>query len=229
MILPHNPHKALNMTTLLIYPGTKGAPVALQDVLKEAHEAFRAARQTQIDARRKRRVPLDDSTDWVAAGEARDSIIAGVAGQDSVKVAKFARELVEHTSGNALEPIGDFEPDPAVDGIVVTMQIVADADRRMWQAETSACWERVRLARIAGDVVGSQRALVDLDAIAGRVVAAVVVDVGGTLDLEGKSVADAVPGLVLAGLLAPLYTAARHFLELPAPKAVRCGLPPLST
>jgi hypothetical protein len=144
-------------------------------------------------------------------------------------VAKAARELVEHTSGNALEPIGDFEPDPAVDGITITMQIVADADRRMWQAETSACWERVRLARIAGDVVGSQRALVDLDAIAGRVVAAVVVDVGGTLDLEGKSVADAVPGLVLAGLLAPLYTAARHFLELPAPKAVRCGLPPLST
>jgi hypothetical protein len=116
-----------------------------------------------------------------------------------------------------------------VDGIMVTMQVVADADRRMWQAETSACWERVRLARIAGDVVGSQRALNDLDAIASKVVAAVVVEVGGTLDLEGKSVADAVPGLVLAGLLAPLYTAARHFLELPAPKAVRCGLPPLST
>jgi hypothetical protein len=37
------------------------------------------------------------------------------------------------------------------------------------------------------------------------------------------------PGLVLAGLLTPLYSAARHFLELPPGKAVRCGLPPLST
>ena len=214
---------------ILIYPGTRGAPVLLQDVLREAHEAHRSARQTQIDSRRKRRVPLDDSTDWVAAGEARDSIIAAVAAQDSAKAATYARALLEATDGNALEPLPEYAPDPALDGIMVTMQVVADADRRMWTAETAACWERITKARAEGDHVAATRHLVELDAIAGRVVVAVVVDVGGSLDLEGKSIAEAVPALHLAGLLAPIYHAARHFLELPSPKAVRCGLPPQST
>jgi hypothetical protein len=169
---------------MLIYPGTKGAPVLLQDILREAHEANRTARQTQIDGRRKRRVPLDDSTDWVAVGEARDSIIAAVAGQDSAKAATFARAIIEATDGNALEPLPEYVADPALDGIMVTMQVVADADRRMWTAETAACWERVTSSRVAGDVVATTKALVELDAIAGRVVSAVVVDVGGTLDLH---------------------------------------------
>jgi hypothetical protein len=229
VILPHNPHKALNMTTLLIYPGTRGAPVPLQDVLKEAHEAFRIARQAQIDKRRKTKSPLDDTTDWQAVGEGVAAVSLAHSARDSALVARHARELVEATEGHAIEPVGDYEQNAAVDGVVVTMQVVADADRRMWQAETSACWDRIRLARIAGDHVGAQQALNDMDAVAAKVVAAVVVEIGGAVDLQSKSVADAMPGLVLAGLLAPLYTAARHFLELPAPKALRCGLPPLST
>lgn len=211
---------------LLIYPGTRGAPVALQDVLKEAHEAHRSARQAQIDARTKRRVPLDDSTDWQAVIDKREPLIEAITKRDTVKVAEKARAIVELTEGNALEPLGDYEPDPAIDGITVTMQVVADADRRMWQAETAACWERVRAA---SDPVARQTALNELDAIAAKVVAAVVVEIGGAIDLDGKSVSDAMPALVLAGLLSPLYQAARYFLELPAPKAVRCGQPLPST
>lgn len=211
---------------LLIYPGTRGAPVALQDVLKEAHEAHRSARQAQIDARTKRRVPLDDSTDWQAVIDKREPLIEAINKRDTAKVEQKAVEILALVSGHALEPIDEYQPDPDLDGIMVTMQVVADADRRMWQAETAACWERVRAA---SDPVARQQALNDLDAIAAKVVAAVVVEVGGSLDLQGKSVSDAMPALVLAGLLSPLYQAARYFLELPAPKAVRCGQPLPST
>jgi hypothetical protein len=214
---------------MLIYPGTKGAPVALQSVLRESHDALRVARARQIETRQKRRVPLDDSTDWQAVGEGVASVSLAHGERDSAAIAKAARELVEMTEGHALEPIGDYEPDAALDGIIVTMAVVADADRRMWSAETAAAWDRVRAARVAGDLIAAQNALNDLDTIASKVVGAVVVDISGAVDLEGKTVVEAMPALVLAGLLAPLYQAARYFLDLPAPKAVRCGLPPQST
>lgn len=216
------------MPALLIYPGTKGTPVPLQDVLREAHEAFREARKLQIEQRRKRRVPLDDSTDWLEAKAAADRVSAAVTERDTSKVSREARALAEMTDGNAIEEVGPYEPDPAVDGIVVTMQVVADADRRLWTAETQAAWSRLKEARIAGDHVAAQQALNAMDAVAARVVSAVVVELQGVEGLKA-TIAESMPGLVLAGLLAPLYAAARHFLELPVGKAVRCGLPPLST
>ena len=216
------------MPALLIYPGTVGAPVPLQDVLREAHDAYRDARAKQIDGRVKRRVPLDDSTNWAEVTEAVARASVALTARDSGTLAKEARALAEMTEGNALEPVGDYVPDPDLDGIVVTMRVIADADRRLWNAETQAQWARVRDARVKGDLMDAQRALNELDAIAARVVGAVVVEVQGVEGLKA-TVAESMPGLTLAGLLAPLYTAARHFLDLPAPKALRCGLPPLST
>jgi hypothetical protein len=216
------------MPALLIYPGTKGTPVPLQDVLREAHEAFREARRLQIEQRRKRRVPLDDSTDWSEAKAAADRVSAAVTERDTAKASREARALAEMTDGNALEEVGPYDADPAVDGIMVTMQVVADADRRLWTAETQAAWSRLKEARIAGDHVAAQKALNDMDAVAARVVSAVVVELQGIEGLKA-TIAESMPGLVLAGLLAPLYAAARHFLELPPGKAVRCGLQPLST
>lgn len=213
---------------LLIYPGTHGAPVPLQDVLREAHEAFREARAKQIETRKKRRVPLDDTTDWDVVTEAVAATSVALSVRDSSKIARLCREMLEATEGNSLEEVGPYEPDPALEGIQITMQVVADADRRLWNAETQAQWARVRECRVAGDLVGAQAALNALDAIAAKVVAAVVVEVAGVEGMKA-SVAESMPGLVLAGLLAPLYQAARHFLELPVGKAVRCGLPPQST
>lgn len=216
------------MPALLIYPGTRGTPVPLQDVLREAHEAYRDARKAQIEARRKRRVPLDDSTDWTEAKATADRLAAALTERDSATVARESRILAELTDGHALEEVGPYEPDPALDGIVVTMQVVADADRRLWNAETQAQWARVRECRVDGDMVGAQQALNALDAIAARVVSAIVVEVQGVEGMKA-TVAESMPGLVLAGLLAPLYQAARHFLELPVGKAVRCGLQQQST
>jgi hypothetical protein len=160
--------------------------------------------------------------------EAVARVSVALSERDSAKIAREARALAEATDGNALEEVGPYEPDPALDGIVIMMQVVSDSDRRRWNAETQAQWQRVRECRIAGDLVAAQEALIALDDIAAKVVGAVVIEVRGVEGLKA-TVAESMPGLVLAGLLAPLYTAARHFLELPPGKAVRCGLPPLST
>ena len=216
------------MATILIYPGQQGAPVALLDVLREAHEAARANRQAEIDARVKARIPLDDSTNWQEVGElvSRASLAHGE--RDSAKVASAARELVAATDGNAIEPIGDFVGDAALDGIVVTMQIVDDATRRLWNAQTQAAWIAIRDASKSADVMARREAYDRLERAYEAVVLGVVAKLDGLAGLKA-SVAESMPALRLAGLLVPLYTAARHFLDLPPGKAVRCGLQPLST
>jgi hypothetical protein len=210
------------MATTLIYPGQKGAPVALMSVLREAHEAARAERKAQIEARTKKRIPLDDTTDWQAVGEAIDAVAAAGKAKDSPSVALAARRIVEATEGNALEPIGDYEPSDALEGIVITMQVVADAQRRMWSAEIQAQWAARRDALLLGNIVAAQEALNAIDVVAERMVSTVVVKIDG-IDGMRDTVADSMPGLVSAGLLTPLFQAARHFLDLPAPKALLCG------
>jgi hypothetical protein len=216
------------MPAILIYPGQQGDPVALQSVLREAHEAARAARQTEIDARRKARVPLDDATNWqeVAEAVARASLAHGE--RDSGKVAAAARDLLAHTDGNALEPLGEYQPDPDLDGIMVTMRIVDDATRRLWSAQTQAAWIAIRNSIKSDDVVARRDAYSRLEAVYETVIVGVVAKLDG---LEGMkaTVAESMPALRLAGLLVPLHVAARHFLELPPGKALRCGQQPPST
>lgn len=216
------------MAAILIYPGQQGEPVALLSVLREAHEAARASRQAEIDARKKARVPLDDSTNWQEVGEAvaRASLAHGA--RDSVAVAAAARDLVAFTDGNALEALGDFVPDPDLNGIVVTMRIVDDATRRLWAAQTQAAWMAIRDAVKLDDVIARRDAYARLEAVYEAVVVGVVAKLEGLQGLR-DSVAESMPALRLAGLLVPLHGAARYFLELPPGKAVRCGLQPLST
>jgi hypothetical protein len=216
------------MAPILIYPGQQGEPVALLFVLREAHDAARAARQAEIDARVKARVPLDDSTNWQEAGEAiaRASLAHG--DRDSGKVAAAARDLLAHTENNAIEPLGEFVADHDLDGIVMTMRVVDDATRRLWNAQTQAAWLGIRNAMRGDDVVARREAYDRLERAYETVVVGVVAKLDGLAGLR-DTVADSMPALRLAGLLVPLYTAARHFLELPPGKALRCGLLPPST
>jgi len=216
------------MPAILIYPGQQGEPVALLSVLREAHEAARASRQSEIDARKKARVPLDDSTDWqeVAEAVARASLAHGE--RNSVAVAAAARELVAATEGNALEPLGEYQPDPDLDGIVVTMRIVDDATRRLWAAKTQAAWMAIRAALAGDDVIARRDAYARLEGVYEEVIAGTVARLDGLQGLR-DSMAESMPALRLAGLLVPLHAAARHFLELPPGKALRCGQQPPST
>jgi hypothetical protein len=137
-------------------------------------------------------------------------------------VARLAKEIVDAVEDHTLEPLGEYEPSPDLDGIMVQMQIVSDEDRRRHNARVAAAWSAVDRARQSGDEVAIAEALSALDAACAALVVAVVVRLDGVQGLAG-SVAESMPALVLAGLLGPLYAAARHFLDLPPGKAVRCG------
>ena len=216
------------MPTILIYPGQLGEPVALQAVLREAHDEARKARQSEIDARAKARIPLDDSTVWPEVEEAVSAASLAHGARDSVKVAEHARRLVALTEGNALEPIGDYVPSPELDGIVVTMRVVDDATRRLWTAKTQAAWMMIRDSVKRDDVMARREAYDRLEAVYEEVVCGVVAKLDGLQGLR-DSVAESMPALRLAGLLVPLHSAARHFLDLPPGKALRCGQQPPST
>jgi hypothetical protein len=216
------------MPAILIYPGQLGEPVALQAVLKEAHDEARKTRQAEIDARVKARIPLDDSTVWPDVEEAISATSLAHGDRNSAKVAEHARRLVAMTEGNALEPLGEYQPAPELDGIVITMRIVDDATRRLWAAKTQAAWLAIRNAVAGDDVLARRDAYDRLERVYEEVVIGVVAKLEGLQGLR-DSVADSMPALRLAGLLVPLHAAARHFLELPPGKALRCGQQPPST
>jgi len=216
------------MPAILIYPGQLGDPVALQAILREAHDEARKARQAEIDARVKARVPLDDSTVWPDVEESVSAVSLAHGARDSVKVAEHARKLVALTEGNALEPLGEYEPDVNLDGVFITMRIVDDATRRLWSAKTQAAWLAIRNAAKGEDVLARRDAYDRLERVYEEVVCGVVAKLDGLQGLR-DSVAESMPALRLAGLLVPLHAAARHFLELPPGKALRCGQQPPST
>jgi hypothetical protein len=215
------------MPTLLIYPGQQGDPVALQAVLREAHDAARVSRQAEIDARQKARIPLDDSTRWPDVEEAVSAVSLAHGARDSVKVAEHARRLLALTDGNAIEPLGDYQPDPELDGIMLTMRVVDDATRRLWTAKTQAAWMSIRSSLKTDDVMTRREAYDRLEAVYEEVIVGVVAKLDGLQGLKA-TVAESMPALRLAGLLVPLHTAARYFLELPPGKALRCGQQPPS-
>lgn len=215
------------MPAILIYPGQTGEPVALSAVLREAHDEARRARQAEIDARKKAGIPLDDSTDWRALAATADALRAACDARDAPRVADLARVAVASTEGNALEPIGEYVADPDHEGIVLTLRVVDEATRRQWNAQTQAAWMTIRAAMRSDDVLARREGYDRLERVYESIVVGVVAKLEGLRGLR-DTVAESMPALRLAGLLVPLYSASRYFLELPPGKALRCGLQPPS-
>lgn len=213
---------------LIVHPGELSLPVALTEVLREAHEVAREARAKEIEGRKAKRIPLDDTTNWQEVGEAVAAASLAHGERDTAKVAEAARLLLVHTEGNALEPLPEYVPAPELAGIVCTFRMVADRDRRGWSARLTAAWRRYRDALVADDPIALRDADEAITAVYEDQVAACVAKLDGIEGLR-DSVADSLPGLRLAGLLLPLQRAVGHFLSLPPGKALRCGQPAPST
>lgn len=209
---------------LIVHPGETSLPVALVDVLREAHEVVRESRNKEIEARKAKRIPLDDSTNWQEVGEAIAAASAAHGERDTAKVAEAARLLALHTEGNALEVVGPYEAPEELAGIVVTFRMVADRDRRAWAARLTAAWRRYRDALIADDPIALRDADEAITAVYEDQVSACLAKLDGVEGLR-ESIPDSLPGLRLAGLLLPLQRAVSHFLSLPPGKALRCGQP----
>jgi hypothetical protein len=212
---------------VLLFPGQLSAPVRLLDVLREAHEASRKARADELAARAKAGAPVDDETRWPVVSGVISAIGDAAGKQDSAALARLAGDLHRATAGNALEPIGDFVGPEGVDDLVVVFRVVSAADRLNGNAQLADAWQAVvDIERDGGPMV--DRRLADE-----RVLQAQLVICRDTIaEVRGVDVpvgADVWEGLRLAGLLPWLLMAARHFLALPAGKALRCGLPSSST
>lgn len=220
--------------TLLIYPGQRGAPVGLVDVLLESHDSYRASVLAEIEARKKSGVPLDDATRWGDVTKAATELNAAAARSDTAAVTAAARTILAAVDGNALTDPGPFKVPPECEGITITMQIVDDATALDWRARrVAATLDRVA-AQKARDIVAARAAEARIEAVYDDVVAGVVVAIEGLDGIkattDGKQdIRATLPGLRLAGLLGWLYSAAQHFLDLPPGKALRCGQPAPST
>lgn len=213
---------------MIVHPGELSAPVALQSVLREAHKEAQDARQREISERTARRVPLDDATDWPEVAKVATTLTAAVDKRDAKAAAEAARLVLAHSDGNALAPLPDYEPVADLDGIVITLRMVADRDRRAWSARLTTAWRAYRDALIADDPMALRAADEAITSVYEDQVAACVAKLDGVQGLR-DSMADNLPGLRLAGLLLPLQRAVAHFLSLPVGKALRCGQPAPST
>lgn len=129
-------------------------------------------------------------------------------------------ELVDEATGRPLQPIGDYDGDPELDKLSVRIRLLPKAHFMRWLEESadgetmSATLERMRtLVRMAVPHVAG---FVDEN---GEAFAMGSPDADGLLDAAEL---DALDG---AGLIPPLFQAARYLQLLPGNDARRCGLP----
>ena len=209
---------------LIVHPGELSAPVALVDVLREAHEVARASRATDIEGRKAKRIPLDDTTNWQEVGEAVATASLALTDRDTKRLSEAARLILAHADGNALEEVPAFEAPPELAGIIVTFRMVADKDRRAWAARLTTAWRLYRDALVADDPIRLREADETITGVYEDQVTACIAKLDGVQGLK-DSLADNLPGLRLAGLLLPLQRAIGHFLSLSPGKALRCGQP----
>lgn len=214
---------------LLLYPGQQSQMVSLQECLRQAHEQDAEERAKEIARRAANSIPLDDSTDWAAVSADMALLSEAVGAHDTAQVATVSSRMCSAVGNHKLEPLPTYEPDHDIDGIAIQFAVMSDADRRMLVARMGDGWTAMRNAVLRG---ASQS---ELQAIDEQIAAAqaemirlgcVAIDGGGQhiTDIEG-----AIPALRRSGLFGSVFRAVRAFQELPAKKAMRFGLLPLST
>lgn len=212
---------------LLVFPGQRAQPAPLRAVLEAAWNEARRARADEIAARVKAGVPLDDETSWLSVGVITDAIAEAKQKQDSVALARLAGELLQATAGHSLVELGEFVAPEGVDGLVITCAVLSQAERLDLMAALADAWAALAELERQGASATARRAA-DEAVVAAQlaIVRKVIVHLGGVDVPEGG---DLWEGVRLAGLLGPLFSAARWFLTLPPGKALRCGLPSSST
>lgn len=214
------------MNRLLVYAGELSDLVLLDDVLREAHEQSKQMRDLLIADRTRRRIPLDDSTDWLAVGDTISKIQESKA--DSAKLFLLACELRDQTEGNAIEPLGEYESLELVKGIKVQFKMISAAQARILQAELQNIFRKKRDAYKSEDSLKIAEVENELEAACGKYVSTLVNKIEG-IDLGGKSIEESIDALIGDNLLAFLFSACRYFLSLPRKKALRCGAAQQST
>lgn len=217
------------MNSILVYAGQISEEVALVNVLREAHESFRASRNKQIEERKKKNIPLDDLTDWSFVDGLKQMILKE---DSSAALCQLGRDLIDATIGNEMKPIGEFKLPESLNGLDIRLRfkMISQADRRVFQAELNQVIESRRDALRSGDIVRSEKLFNEFERISFKLIEKVVESVSGIDGIENfrtdseEKRDQLIDALDAAGLSVPLYTACNYFLELPRKKALRCGV-----
>jgi hypothetical protein len=208
---------------LLVFPGQRAQPAPLRAVLEAAWSESRRARLEEIAQRTKAGVPLDDETAWPVVEGVVGGIVEAKAKADSAALARLAGDLIRATAGNALADPGDFVAPDGIEGLTVVCEVISQAERLGLMAALADAWAALAELERAGASSSARRAADEAVVLAQLAVCRrVIVQLGGVDVPDG---ADLWEGVRLAGLVGPLFTAARWFLTLPPGKALRCGLP----
>jgi hypothetical protein len=213
---------------ILVYPGQKTERVSLQNVLRESHEAARAARFVEIETRKKNGAPLDDKTPWSTVKNLVAAAVDASAALDSTKVNDLARAIASATDGNALVEMPEYVASDDIDGIEVVLVMPSDEQKRDWTARRLTHWRSYKEALLVNDIIKLRAADEQITRVNEESVASCIDEIHG---IEGMraSVKESIPGLRLVGLLNHFVTAVQHFVELDPKKALRCGQPQPST
>lgn len=215
---------------MLLYPGQTGPLVALQDCVREIHEARREG-VLKLIAKRARGKPGPDP----------------MAVPDQIK--GLARACVEHAEAGAfddartaassllaaiappLEDPGEYEPNDALEGVSVRFRkLSAKRSRELRLALDTQNGETLRAPDGAAMRASDDKAVAIIATYITEAVAEIVYDDGAGHEVTVAQVGgDDVDALQANGIFASVFQCAVKFQELPAKKAFAFGRSPLST
>jgi hypothetical protein len=190
----------------------RSALVPLNDALRDAHESLAVAVRDEIARREKLGVPLDDDTDFAAAsglglalGEACDRC-------DGAAVREEASKILAMCSGG-LRELDPYEPSEEYDGISIRLNAVSEGQRIATQEAIAAAGSTAARHAVLGEYVG--KAICEIRGLENE---------SGPIKIEGDELTEGEVALLdRAGLISDLWSAAKHFADLPASKKKHYG------
>lgn len=191
-----------------------GPSVALNDALRDTHEALAETVRKEIAARKEKGIPLDDETDF-AELEKRALKVAHYAGNlMGAEAREEASALLAMCSGG-LQELPPYEINPEYEGVRVTLRSMTERAMIETREAIAACKTLAEQHEVLMDYVA--RAVVRIDGVES--------DVGALEAVDGKLTAETLEVLDLAGMTKDLWAVCRHYAELPPSKKKRFGSP----
>lgn len=196
-----------------VLPGAVGPLVNLQDARRDLWDARAKSTLEAIAERAKNAIPLDDSADWPKVKALADECVDAASKRDVVAVREKVRAIAEQTAG-ALEPLGDYPPSNAIEGVRVKFRKVS---KRLLAEVEGSMQEIGALAEALPPEARRQRLLADVDAadIQKRLIMEAVAEIAFAYESGPSLMSDEVLERIEdEGLVPYLWVTAREYQSL---------------
>lgn len=189
-----------------------GQSVALNDALRDAHEAMAETVRKAIADRQAKGIPLDDETDFAAAEKTALEAASHAGNMNGAQLREHAVKLLAMCSGG-LQEMQPYEPNPEYEGVRVTLRSMTERSMIEVREAIAGCTSVAEQHGVLADYVA--RAVVRLDGIEGHQIE----------ERDGMLMPEHMETLDLAGMIKDLWAVVRHYAELPPSKKKRFGSP----